>query len=345
MSKAEPQKITTAEGVLAALRRRYTSPEYALFENVGNATGHRANRYADALAMAVWPSRGLLFHGFEIKVNRNDVLRELKDPKKADDIARYCDFWWMAVGDAKIVKSDELPPTWGLLVPTNGKGGATLKIVKDASRLKPKAIDRSFIAAILRRAAANFDPAKIRDALSSEVYSQIHETLSAALDRQYEAQIKSLTEKLEQASVRQAAAEKSLQAALGLGYDVAVVKRAIDLLHRLGNWDGAHSRIERVLSDLDRGTQSLATARESITTSLELVEILAGKKIEATIWEGDRGFYWKRSLFGGAHGPWPSAEAAADAARRLDTSADRRDDPAGAAWDGKLRMRHRQVER
>ena len=33
-------------------------------------------RYADAIAMNLWPSRGLAVHGFEIKISRGDWQRE-----------------------------------------------------------------------------------------------------------------------------------------------------------------------------------------------------------------------------------------------------------------------------
>lgn len=104
--------------------------------------------------MNLWPSRGLELHGFEIKVSRSDWLRELKDPAKAESIVTYCDRWWIAVGDAEIVKDGELPPTWGLLVP-RGKG---LIQKKEAPKLNAQPVDRCFLAGLLRRAMEQLVP-------------------------------------------------------------------------------------------------------------------------------------------------------------------------------------------
>jgi len=142
------QKPATAADVRAALRVRFAAPAFALFEEVGNSTGFRTNRHADAVAVGIWPSRGYTIEGVEIKVSRSDWLSELKKPEKADEIAKYCDRWWIAVGDDSIVKAGELPPTWGLLMLRGDK----LVQSTQAPMLKPEPAPRSFLAAILRRA-------------------------------------------------------------------------------------------------------------------------------------------------------------------------------------------------
>lgn len=142
------QKPTTAADVRTALRVRFAAPAFAMFEEVGNSTGFRTSRHADAVAIGIWPSRGYTIEGVEIKVSRSDWLSELKNPKKADEIAKYCDRWWVAVGDDSIVKEGELPPTWGLLV----LRGEKLVQSTQAPMLKPEPAPRAFLAAILRRA-------------------------------------------------------------------------------------------------------------------------------------------------------------------------------------------------
>src|SRR4051812_18306594 len=83
---AKPQPRITARDLVAALERRVPRPEYVLLEQVRGATGitEGADRSADAIAMSVWPSRGLELHGFEVKVSRGDWLRELREPAKAE---------------------------------------------------------------------------------------------------------------------------------------------------------------------------------------------------------------------------------------------------------------------
>lgn len=130
------------------LRKKYAAPEWALLEEVRNATGHSQEaRSADALAMSLWPSRGLAVHGFEIKSSRGDWQRELKNPAKAEEISKYCDFWWIVTGGPNIVQKSELPPTWGLLVCHSGR----LNIIQDAPKLAAQPLDRSFVAAMMRK--------------------------------------------------------------------------------------------------------------------------------------------------------------------------------------------------
>ncbi len=135
-------------GINDQLIKRFPAPEWAIFFEVANGLGAHHRRYADAVAMSLFPSRGLDVHGFEVKSDRGDWLRELKEPGKADVIAQYCDFWWLVTTNEKIAPKDEVPKTWGLLVSKDGE----LRQVKKAERMKPKTIDRSFMGAMLRRA-------------------------------------------------------------------------------------------------------------------------------------------------------------------------------------------------
>jgi hypothetical protein len=82
---------------------------------VRNSTGY-GDRTCDAIAMSLWPSRGLELHGIEIKCSRGDWLHELKRPDKADKMFKYFDRWWLAVSDESVAHDYEIPPTWGLIV-------------------------------------------------------------------------------------------------------------------------------------------------------------------------------------------------------------------------------------
>ena len=153
----EAKKVDSA-GISAAMRVRYPlSDGYAMIEEVGNGTGAKCTRHADAVVMNLWPSRGLEIMGFEYKASRSDWLNELKQPGKADPVFRYCDKWYLVVGDASIVKDGELPLNWGLLVAkVSGDGEAattTLRESVPATKLEPQSLDRSFVAAMLRAAA------------------------------------------------------------------------------------------------------------------------------------------------------------------------------------------------
>ena len=138
------------EEIEIALRAKYAPPEYAIFFEVRNGTGfaRKTERYADAIAMNLYPSRGLEIIGFEIKASRADWLRELKNPDKAEEIGKFCDRWYVVVGDKVIVKPGELPAGWGLIVP-RGNG---LIVSTEAPAKHAKAVDKLMVAALLRAA-------------------------------------------------------------------------------------------------------------------------------------------------------------------------------------------------
>lgn len=140
-----------------ALRARYPASAWALFDELRNGTGwsRRTARSADAVVFSLWPSRGLDLHGFEIKVDRRDLVRELAAPQKADEIARYCDFWWLVLSTPKIAEGLSIPRTWGVLVPGTKNGKTLLVEQKAAAKMKAKKLDRLIIASILRNAQAS----------------------------------------------------------------------------------------------------------------------------------------------------------------------------------------------
>lgn len=137
-----------AADIRVALRERFPPNSHALMFEVGNGTGSATRRHADAVAMGLWPSRGLEIEGVEIKVSRSDWKRELADHAKADAIQRYCDRWWIAAPKG-LIPPAELPVTWGLLE----FDGASLRQKVPAPKLEAAPPDRTFIAAMLRRAS------------------------------------------------------------------------------------------------------------------------------------------------------------------------------------------------
>lgn len=126
-------------------------------------------RTADAVVMDLWPSAGLLLHGFEVKVSRSDWLAELQDPAKCEGVRRYMDRWWLVVPAAPrtYVREGELPDGWGLMYASNqvrrvwdparrafgDRECLSLRVAKQAPRLTPEPVGRSFMAALLRATA------------------------------------------------------------------------------------------------------------------------------------------------------------------------------------------------
>lgn len=136
------------------LEKRFPPGQYALLQEVSDAAGFGRSRSADGIAMSLWPSRGLGIEGIEIKSFRGDWLRELKDPKKAENHFKYCDKWWLVTTDDTIAKLEEIPVTWGWMTVK----GKQMKTMKEAPQLKPLPLSKDFIAAMLKRATKGMVP-------------------------------------------------------------------------------------------------------------------------------------------------------------------------------------------
>jgi hypothetical protein len=109
--------------VLDLLHQRYGQTygngfRYAVAEHVRSHGGFDARRTADFVAMDLWPSKGFALHGHEVKVSRSDWLGELRQPEKSAEFIPYMTYWWIVAGHNDIVRKDELPPGWGLLIAT-----------------------------------------------------------------------------------------------------------------------------------------------------------------------------------------------------------------------------------
>lgn len=109
---AKPVQMSS-EDVKRRLRDRYQLSDGWI--TMSEVTPPKTQRRFDLIAIMGWQSRGHEALGFEVKVNRGDWLAELKDPAKAEPLVRLCSRWWIAA-PPDIVKVDELPPAWGLLV-------------------------------------------------------------------------------------------------------------------------------------------------------------------------------------------------------------------------------------
>lgn len=165
--------VKTEDQMLSLLAARYrgesgNGPAWAFVPKVRNAAGFNATRTIDAIAMSLWPSRGLEIHGHEIKCSRSDWLREMRDPAKAEAFTDQCDRWWLVVADKTIVKEGELPPTWGLMV-AQARG---LVVTTQAPLLPPtdsEWMPKTFLAALLRSAARTHSvtPEEIEEAITT----------------------------------------------------------------------------------------------------------------------------------------------------------------------------------
>jgi len=133
-----------APDALLALREKYARKDYLVLGEVPYAgTGRRM----DALVISYYASRGISLEGFEIKAARQDWLSELADPDKADLFVDFCSRWWIVATNPNVVKVEEIPKNWGLMVLLNG----SLQVVKEAPELKAAEPDLRFLCGIIRQ--------------------------------------------------------------------------------------------------------------------------------------------------------------------------------------------------
>jgi hypothetical protein len=258
----------------AMLRNRFAPGEWALMQEVAPSTGG-GTRYADAVAVNLWKSRGHAIHGFEIKVSRSDWLRELKQPAKAEDVYSYCNHWWI-VAPAGVVNDGELPPNWGLLE-LNAKG---LRQVVAAPRLTPQPISIGFFASLMRRGS---------EALDAEVVSRTREDRERILasaqeqcDRMVEQKAAQRTHSIERATV----ALQEVKAATGLDFlatghyrgpsiDMLKLAQRREALNGYGP-DALLGRLTEMSDELERAGQRVRAAVEALVAAPPLPQSVDG---------------------------------------------------------------------
>ena len=158
--------------------RRFSKPEYLWIGQVANSTGFRAYRFIDGVALSLWPSRGIHLHTVEIKVDRRDWLKEKATPEKAEVLAKWAHFMWLAIdGTAPrpiLHEFEEVPENWGILEVVEQKGRPVVKTKRKATLLEPADPTWGFVATVMRN-ADRADEARI-DAM---VEARIHKRVSA----------------------------------------------------------------------------------------------------------------------------------------------------------------------
>jgi len=271
---AKDSEQFTASDVRAALRARFEGRAWACFDEVGNATGSRCSRYADFIAVSLWPSRGLEIHGVEIKVSRTDWLKELRDPKKADDIQKFCDRWWVAAGSESIVRAGELPPTWGLLE-LNKRKRLVAKV--EAPKLEPEQLTKGFVAALLRRAAHGFDSALA--AAHREGFErgkgagpEDHQRTVAALQRELDA-MKTTSSRFE--------AESGLKLDTWNAGNIGSVVAKLSKLHNRYRTEDPDLALERAAEALEGAARRLRDELDDERERLRIARELSPEQVEA----------------------------------------------------------------
>lgn len=245
----------TSSHIRAALRERYKESHAILFE-VGNSTGHGTNRHIDALAIGLWPSRGMDIEGFEIKVSRSDWKRELADHAKADAIQRYCDRWWIAAPKG-LIPVAELPSSWGLLE----LDGTAIRVKVQAPKLEALPPLRGFIAAVLRRAAIA-DAGELRLAVEAQT-AHINKLANESAERKIEEVRRDCRKVLANAEAVRLATGIDLDSWRPTEAMIGAVKFALD-----GGLIGRYSQLEKLKSSATRVLQDIEALK--LPTEVEI---------------------------------------------------------------------------
>lgn len=235
------QKMKASQ-ICQALRKRFKQPEWSLFFEVASGTGANCKRHADAVAMNMYPSRGLTILGFEIKVSHNDLMQEIHNPDKAEEIAQYCDEWWLVV-PAKLVSADELiPKNWGILEYWND----VLRIRKRAEKLKPQQLAKPFVASLLR-SAGKLDENTLQ-IVKTEAYNEYaknwESALSAAVDRE--------TERLKETLKNYEAFERLTGEKINLYTDVEDFAERWNMAKNIQKIYGKYGELQSLLYQMER---------------------------------------------------------------------------------------------
>jgi len=120
----------------------------------------------------MYRSAGRAIHGFEMKVSRQDWLKELKQPEKSESLLRFCDTWSLIASTESIVHDGELPPLWGFGIPHRARSNASWRIkwLVKPPELKPMPYDIVFLTALI--ASAQAQPGIDARKLIDESYKQ-----------------------------------------------------------------------------------------------------------------------------------------------------------------------------
>lgn len=238
MSQRKTTETWDTPRTRAELASKFPPPAWAMFYEVPDATGARQRRWADAVAMGLWPSKGLDLHGFEIKISRSDWLHELKKPEKAEAIQQYCDYWWLVAGNPDVVKLEELPSTWGLIE----RSGKKLRIVRQPEKLNARAVSRDFLAALLRRAHEQDEKTK-REEVMAEVSKELDSQVGQAVAR-YQREAEYAKEQLDMVRARVEEFEAATGVPLGQPM-LSRFRRGSDSLEQIGKAINALISLEK----------------------------------------------------------------------------------------------------
>lgn len=146
---------------------------------VGDGAGFGNRGWADAISMQTWPSKDLLVTGYEVKATRSDWLRELDKPEKNAAWQKQCHEWYV-VAPKEIIKIEELPARWGLLIP-RGEDGLRIAVRSEKNGDDLKMVPLDLMAAVFR--ASENERRHLERATRLDIQTEERERASSELER------------------------------------------------------------------------------------------------------------------------------------------------------------------
>lgn len=145
MSKS---RTWTAKDLLGLIRLRYHDQRrYAVYANVNEGTGYQARSWIDAMVVHLWPSDNYKRFAFEIKVSRNDLVRELQTPSKNAWARECCHAFWYVTPKGILKDASELPEGCGWMHPR----GDRLVVGRMAQVKNTATFDEALMVSLLRK--------------------------------------------------------------------------------------------------------------------------------------------------------------------------------------------------
>ncbi len=160
------------------LRLRNNASGSIMLCEVGDGAGLRNRGWSDAISMQTWPEKKLLVTGYEVKATRRDWLRELDNPEKNAGWQKQCHEWYV-VAPKDIVKLEELPTNWGLMV-TRGVDGLRIAKRSETNGQDRTTVSLELMAAVFRAASrelAHLEDAGRRREIQEEERERVAEEL------------------------------------------------------------------------------------------------------------------------------------------------------------------------
>ena len=185
------------------IRLRYPAGEWALIFELSKGTGYEgAGGRIDAAAFNCWPSQGMHRLGLEVKRTRGDFLREMKKPAKRKWVEENFHETYFVV-PAGLVKPEEVPESWGLLMAT--KDGKKLRQVKQAMHRDLESLPERLALAAIRSMATT-----LASVQSKEITFDGETITQADLDRKVAASFTAHTESQQKLAEKNFAQQRAL---------------------------------------------------------------------------------------------------------------------------------------